>query len=150
MGYQTADNMTHDPDVFEQAEQRADQRLLHTPLALSARYDGRVRRVVVLLNNGIELGFRPQAIEGLEKARAADLHTIEVSPSGLGLHFPALDADVYLPGLMQGWMGSRHWMAQQMGQAGGKAKTEAKASAARRNGQRGGRPRKVDAATESA
>ena len=24
---------------------------------------------------------------------------IEISPSGLGLHFPAIDADIYLPGL---------------------------------------------------
>ena len=126
--------MTLDPDVFEQADQRADQRLLHTPLALSARCDGRVRRVVVVvLNNGIELSFRPQAIEGLQTARVADLHTIEVSPSGLGLHFPALDADVYLPGLIQGWLGSRQWMAQQLGQAGGLVTSEAKANAARRN-----------------
>lgn len=137
-------------DDFEEAGQRAAQRLRTTPMALSARYDRRVGRVVVELNNGIELGFRPQTVQGLEKARPDDLKTIEVSPSGLGLHFPALDADVYLPGLMAGMLGNREWMAKQMGQAGGQAKSEAKTRAARRNGQLGGRPRKSGATHEPA
>ena len=141
--------MAHSNDDFEAAEQRAAQRLLSTPVALSARYDRRVGRVVVALNNGIELGFRPQTVQGLEKARVQDLKTITVSPSGLGLHFPALDADVYLPGLMAGWLGSRQWMAKHMGQAGGQATSEAKAHAARRNGQLGGRPRKLGTAAEA-
>ena len=142
--------MAHNNDAFEEAERRAAQRLRSTPVALSARYDRRVGRVVVSLNNGIELGFRPQAVQGLEGARLDDLKTITVSPSGLGLHFPALDADIYLPGLMEGWLGSRQWMAQQMGQAGGRSTSDAKAIAARRNGQLGGRPRKAGKATEAA
>lgn len=137
-------------DDFEEAGQRAAQRLRTRPVALSARYDRRVGRVVVELNNGIELGFRPQTVQGLEKARPDDLKSIEVSPSGLGLHFPALDADVYLPGLMAGMLGNREWMAKQMGQAGGQAKSEAKTRAARRNGQLGGRPRKSGATHEPA
>ena len=137
-------------DDFEEAGQRAAQRLRTTPVALSARYDRRVGRVVVELNNGIELGFRPQTVQGLEKARPDDLKTIEVSPSGLGLHFPALDADVYLPGLMAGMLGSREWMAKQLGQAGGQARSQAKTLAARRNGQLGGRPRKSGSMREPA
>jgi len=35
------------------------------------------------------------------------------------------------------------WMASRMGSAGGAAKSEAKASAARANGAKGGRPRKI-------
>jgi hypothetical protein len=66
-----------------------------------------------------------------------------VSPSGLGLHFPQLDADLYLPALLQGFLGSRQWMAQAMGKVGGKAVSPEKKQAARANGRLGGRPRKA-------
>jgi hypothetical protein len=60
----------------------------------------------------------------------------------LGLHFPELDADLYVPALLDGLFGSRRWIAAQNGRAGGKVQSEAKAQAARSNGARGGRPRK--------
>jgi hypothetical protein len=56
------------------------------------------------------LQFRPRDIQGLERARPGDLSEIVVSPSGLGLHVPKLDADVFVPGLMRGLFGSRAWM----------------------------------------
>jgi hypothetical protein len=71
------------------------------------------------------------------------LSAIEISPSGLGLHFPALDADLYVPALLEGFLGSRHWMAEQLGKSGGQARSHAKTAAARANGRLGGRPKKV-------
>lgn len=62
---------------------------------------------------------------------------------GLGIHFPRLDADLCLPALLEGFLGSRCWIAAEMGKAGGKATTEAKAIAARENGRLGGRPKKA-------
>jgi hypothetical protein len=59
------------------------------------------------------------------------------------LHFPALDADLYLPGLLQGFLGSRRWMAAQLGKAGSRATSAAKTAAARANGKLGGRPKKA-------
>jgi hypothetical protein len=47
----------------------------------------------------------------LEKATPAQLEPIEISPSGFGIHFPKLDADLYLPALLEGFLGSRKWMA---------------------------------------
>ena len=111
--------------------------------ALSGRYDRRRRRVVVQLNTGIEIAFPPELAEGLAGASPEDLAEIEISPSGLGLHWPRLDADVYVPALLQGVLGSRSWMAAQMGAAGGKSRSPAKASAARENGRKGGRPRRA-------
>jgi Protein of unknown function (DUF2442) len=63
--------------------------------------------VVVGLSSGIDVMFSPQNVEGLEGAKPAQLGTIEISPSGLGLHFPKLEADLYLPALLAGWLGSR-------------------------------------------
>jgi len=97
----------------------------------------------VSLNNGLELAFPPHIAQGLEKAAPADLADIEISPSGFGVHFPRLDAHLYLPALLQGVFGSKRWMAAQLGAAGGKARSAAKTAAARTNGRRGGRPRKV-------
>ena len=131
-----------DADV-KRAETRMQARLKAGPRAASARYDRRVGRVVIQLDNGLELAFPPHLAEGLDRAKPEDLTDIEITPSGLGLHFPKLDADLYLPALLEGVLGSRRWMAGLMGHAGGRTKTAAKAAAARENGRLGGRPRKV-------
>jgi len=89
-------------------------RLHGQPRATSAHYDQRGERIVVGLSNGLELGVPVDLAEGLAGAKAADLSKIEISPTGLGLHWPRLDADLYLPALMEGVFGSRRWMAQVM------------------------------------
>jgi hypothetical protein len=125
------------------AEMAMREEMAAGPNAVSARYDRRLSRVIVALSNGLELAFPPELAEGLSKASAADLGEIEISPTGLGLHWPRLDADLYLPALLSGVFGSSRWMAGLMGRMGGRARTESKAAAARVNGRRGGRPRKA-------
>ena len=127
------------------ANARCQALLTGTPTAVTGRYDRRVGRVVIALSTGLEIGFKPHDAQGLETARPAQLADIEISPSGLGLHFPQLDADLYLPALLKGVLGSRRWMAQAMGKVGGRTITPEKADAARANGRLGGRPRKVKA-----
>ncbi len=117
---------------------RAKARLASNSTAVTARYDRRVGRVVVGLSSGLEVAFKPHDAQGLQDARPAQLADIGISPSGLGLHFPQLAADLYLPALLQGFLGSRQWMAQAMGKAGGLAATQQKAAAARANGRPGG------------
>jgi hypothetical protein len=129
-------------DEFEEANARAAARRTTEPVAVSARYDRRIGRVVIRLSSGLDVAFAPRDAEGLEKAKPADLVAIEISPSGLGLHFPALDADLYLPALLEGFLGSRRWMAARLGQRGGRARSAAKAASSRANGKLGGRPRK--------
>jgi hypothetical protein len=57
-----------------------------------------------------------------------------------------VDADLYLPALLDGFLGPRKWMASRLGTTGGKVRSTAKIAAAKRNGRRGGRPRKDKAA----
>jgi hypothetical protein len=90
-----------------------------------------------------DISFAPRAVQGLARVKSADLAKIEISPSGFGLHVPSLDADIYLPALLEGFFGSRKWMAAQLGQRGGRTTSPAKAKAARRNGRLGGRPKKT-------
>lgn len=127
---------------FEKAEKRmADHR--RTGHAVEARYDPATKRVVVLLDNGVQIAFPASLAEGLGTADTDQLSEIEISPTGLGLHWPQLDADIYVPDLMKGIFGSKGWMAAALGAAGGKASTPAKVAAARENGKKGGRPRRV-------
>lgn len=133
-------------EEFERANAKAAARGRQHSAAVAARYDRRLGRVVVRLSTGIDLGFPPQNVQGLEDAKPADLSIIEISPSGMGLHFPKLDADLYLPALMEGFLGSKRWMAARLGQRGGQARTVAKVRAARANRKLGGRPRKVKSA----
>ncbi|MBK8754809.1 MAG: DUF2442 domain-containing protein [Candidatus Competibacteraceae bacterium] len=113
----------------------------HGPTAVAARYDRRIHRVVVRLNTGLEIAFSPGWAQGLEHAHWQQLTPIEISPSGLGLHFPQLDADLYLPALLEGVFGSKSWMAAQLGAQGGRARSAVKTRASRENGKRGGRPK---------
>jgi hypothetical protein len=120
--------------------------LARTPKAIAARYDRRDGRIVIDLSSDISIAFKPQTAQGLEYANASQLSKIEISPSGLGLRFPALDADLYLPSLLEGFLGSKRWMAAQLGKAGGRTRSKAKTAAARSNGKLGGRPRKASVA----
>jgi len=124
------------------ANERAREMQATLPRAVSVRYDRRLGRVVLSLSSKLDVMFAPEDIEGLEKATPADLEAIEISPSGFGIHFPKLDADVYLPGLLEGFLGSRAWLAARMGAVGGRSRSAAKRKAAKKNGKLGGRPRK--------
>ena len=134
-------------EALAAANQRGKAQRAALPVVESVRYDRRIGRIVVAFAGGLEIAFAPRHAQGLEHARPADLERIEISPSGLGVHFPSLDADVYLPSLLDGLLGSRRWMAAENGRIGGVAMTQAKSEAARRNGKLGGRPRKKTAAT---
>ena len=131
-------------DDLETAMERARKLKERFPRAVSAHYDRATGRVVVELSSKIAVSFRPGDAQGLEHAKAADLAEIELSPSGFGIHFPRLDADFYVPALLEGFLGSRKWMAARMGEAGGKSRSKAKKAAARVNGLKGGRPRRKE------
>jgi hypothetical protein len=128
--------------TFEAANRRAAERQKHGPVAVDAHYDPMSGRVMVELATGLLIAFKPEHAQGLEQATEAQLQRIEISPSGQGLHFPALDADLFLPGLLEGHMGSKAWMAARLGKSGGQSTSAAKQAAVRANGAKGGRPRK--------
>ncbi|HET8791056.1 MAG TPA: DUF2442 domain-containing protein [Modicisalibacter sp.] len=129
-------------DVIKQAEELMAAERDHAH-ATSARYDRRTKRVIIRLHSGLELTIPPRLVEGLAEAPTEALSEIEVSPSGLGLYWPQLDADLYVPALLEGQFGSKQWMARQLGATGGRSRSQAKRNAARVNGTKGGRPRKA-------
>ncbi|MEO8870641.1 MAG: DUF2442 domain-containing protein [Granulicella sp.] len=131
------------PTEVTVANARAKKLKASVPTAIAARYDKRADRIVLSLSSKLEVMFAPKLAQGLEDASPTDLAKIEISPSGYGIHFPRLDADLYLPALLEGFLGSKKWMAARLGAAGGSKTSEKKSAAARANGLLGGRPRKV-------
>ena len=132
----TIDNL-----AFAKANEQGQKLLARGPLATSARYvAGQTRCIRVTLNNGCAFEFPIAHAEALANAKVADLRLVEISAAGLGLYWPTLDADLYVPNLVKGVLGTKRWMAE-IGANGGKASTQAKSAAARANGKLGGRPR---------
>lgn len=104
-------------------------------LAVAARYDRRLSRLLITLNNGAVVGFSLSVLPGLEAASPDDLRRIDVENGGYGLHVPSLDADISVPHLLQDQLGSTLM-----------TRAAVRARASRQNGKLGGRPRKSTAA----
>jgi hypothetical protein len=130
-------------DELDAATARAAALQASTPRAIAARYDDHADKVVVTLANGVDVAFSPRDSQGLETAKPEELALVEITPSGYGLHFPKLDADLYVPAILEGLLGSRRWMAARLGALGGKSRTATKIAASRENGKLGGRGRKA-------
>jgi hypothetical protein len=139
--------MTAFVDITEhqmrEAEERMNKHVADNPVAISASFNPIDGRVVIELSNGALFAIPARIIQGLENASDTDLETVDITASGTGLYFPAVDADILVAPLLAGVLGSRSFMARRLGRAGGASRSESKAAAARSNGALGGRPRKV-------
>lgn len=96
--------------------QRAREAAIQTnrvePRAIDASYDRSTHLIVVRLNNGAVFSFPPHIAQGLTHASPEDLATVEITPSGKGLHWEKLDADFTVSGLLNGVFGTRAWMTE--------------------------------------
>lgn len=129
--------------MLDAAEARGRKLLTTEPRAVAAHYDRATGRVVVDLVNGCTYAFPVRLAEDLQGAGEAGLSQIEVDGVGFNLHWPKLDVDLYVPALVAGIFGTQAWMTRALARIAGRATSPAKAAAARANGARGGRPRKL-------
>lgn len=98
--------------------------------------------LVLYLSDGHRHVIPVEDVEGLREATREEIGEVEILGRGTGLHWPALDLDLYVPNLLRSVYGTRRWMAA-VGRKGGQATSAAKRRAARANGLKGGRPRKI-------
>ena len=110
--------------------------------AVEAYFNKQTRSIVLRLQGGTILNLPVNKLQGLANASDSDIAGVELMPQGAALHWENLDLDFSIAGLAAGVFGTRAWMAE-LGRKGGSVKSFAKASAAKTNGQKGGRPRKV-------
>ncbi|MBB6145594.1 hypothetical protein HNQ77_003555 [Silvibacterium bohemicum] len=102
--------------------------------------------LILKLSDGHRLLIPREDLEGLQSATRDQIARVEILGDGTGLHWPSLDLDYYVPNLLRGVYGTKRWMAQ-IGRSGGSVTSKAKKRASRANGLKGGRPRKVVAAS---
>ncbi|MFE4105781.1 DUF2442 domain-containing protein [Almyronema epifaneia] len=131
-------------ELEEQIQKAREETELDESLALVAKkafYNEENKLIIIELANDVIFSFPTRLIQGLDKASKEQLVAIEISPSGQGLHWEELDIDLDIPNLLSGIFGTKSWM-RDLGRKGGKSRSQAKISASRENGKKGGRPRK--------
>ena len=101
--------------------------------------------LIVRLSDGRRYVIPREELQGLQSATEEQIGRVEILGGGTGLHWPDLDVDMYVPGLLRGVYGNKKWMAQ-IGRRGGSVKSAAKKRAARVNGLKGGRPKRREVA----
>lgn len=128
-------------DAQIEAARKAGKASLNEFHAAAAWYELERDLIWIETTTGIYHGVPADRLQGLTGATPEQLADIEVSLQGTGIHWPQLDADLTVQGILSGIYGSKAWMAE-LGKQGGKSKSLQKAVAARANGQKGGRPKK--------
>jgi hypothetical protein len=113
------------------------------PFAVRASYDVERQRIAIELSNGFSFAFPPSMFADLAKGTSEQLSHLMIDPSGYGVHWPELDADYDIGGIVQIALGAKKWVSiTEMGRLGGKSTSKAKRAAAAANGLKGGRPPK--------
>ena len=130
-----------DRDRFKAARARGEDRARDASALVDAYYDRTSDAVFLSFRSGGSMTIPRHTIPGLERQPVSVLEKVTLSPAGDALLWPAIDADVYVPGLVERAFGIRLFAAA-AGRRGGQRSTRAKRAAARRNGAKGGRPRK--------
>jgi uncharacterized protein DUF2442 len=101
--------------------------------------------LILKLSDGRRHLIPREDLQGLQSATKEQIARVKILGKGTGLHWPALDVDFYVPGLLRGVYGNKKWMAE-IGRSGGSVRSAAKKRAARVNGLKGGRPRQREIA----
>ena len=130
---------------FREARERGKAHVQDASAVIDASYDRNADAVRLIFRGGGTMSIPRGAVPGLERRSEAARQSITVSPAGDALSWPQLDIDIHVPGLVERAFGTRLFAAA-TGHRGGRKRTKAKAAAARRNGAKGGRPRKRVAA----
>src|SRR5579863_245801 len=125
---------------IDSAIARARQFEAHDPRVIRARHETREDLVSLYFADWLKVSIPRKLLQGLERANQSQLSKIEIVGHGTGLHWPLLDIDHYVLGLLAHRFGTKRWM-NEIGRRGGLVKSKAKAKAARRIGLKGGRPR---------
>lgn len=117
---------------------RAERLKKILPRATVARYDRKLRMIVVTFANGALFSFPPALIRGFSNASPEQLANIRVLRNGAELRWEDLDTEIAVAGLLNQIFSTRKVLARIAGQV----KSPAKTAVARSNGAKGGRPPK--------
>ena len=97
----TADDADDVDDSQIAAARAAGQQSLLTPRAIAARYLPSRDRVEIELASGWSVQVPRSFSTRLAAASLADCERVEIVDCGLGLHWPAIDEDWYVPAVIK-------------------------------------------------
>jgi hypothetical protein len=129
---------------FAEIRRRTKEEDAIEPRAERITYDPRKKHVVLHLHRGAVVALPVGRIRWLRDATPAQLRRLYADRFGDAIICDDLDMHISIKGLLRDLVGVTG-AAAILGAQGGSAKSAAKASAARTNGTRGGRPRKKTA-----
>ena len=99
------------------AARRYEKKHGSDPYATRIEYLDGPHILIVHLSNGRRLAIPVENLQGLENASPAQLGRTEMLGIGYAFLFPDLDADFYVPALMDGVYGNKTWM-EELGKRG--------------------------------
>jgi len=128
---------------FEAAREANRIADLTEPRAKSVSYNPETGRIDVELKLGQAFSFPPGMFPHLAGLTPEQLATVETDPMGEGIIWEEANLDVATAGVLATIMGEA--LLKAFASRGGSSRSEAKVTAARANGRKGGRPRKQPA-----
>jgi len=82
------------------------------PHARAARYDADTGLLIIELTNGALFSVPAAHLQGLADATTEQRAAVELGTFGYALHWPELDADFTVPGLLAGRFGTEAYMTE--------------------------------------
>jgi len=132
--------------------QRGLEQIEDSPKARSVSLDKKGQTLKIELKNDVVFMVPTRLIQIFNGADEEDIREVELLLDGMYLRWPRLDEDLKVQSLLEGTFGTVNWMSKlkdhlaELGRKGGGRRSESKTTAARNNGAKGGRPRKVQTA----
>ena len=112
VGFIETNSLPIDPDMQKQIDHsRKVYEVLEKkePRAKRACFNPVDNTIEIELKTGVRASFPVHLLQGLQGATPEQLAEVEISPSGYGLHWESLDADLAVPALMSQIFGSGAW-----------------------------------------
>jgi hypothetical protein len=97
-------------EEFERAEKRGRELIENVPHAVEACYVPALKRILVLLSDGMEISLRTNEYLTTQNATDEQLSTIELFANGFEIHFPKLDEGFWVPDLLEHLLGVRKFL----------------------------------------
>jgi len=146
-----AERRLTDAEILQQIPQaRAAERVARKRghRARAVHYDRAKGRIVLELSSGVLFAFPVASVPALRRASSIELAHVALNASGSVLSWERLDVDVSVAGLLLAAVDPAE-RVRHLATLAGRATSPAKAAAARENGAKGGRPRKVETRVQS-
>jgi len=134
------DDFVLDENSYAEVTQRGEAERRFSQLPTEVKFDRSSGRIIVEFANGSAFMVPARLLQGLQHASDDEINEVELLGE-TGLHWEKLDVDFTIAGLMHGIFGTAKLM--QAARRGGQSRSAAKIAASRKNGARGGRPKKI-------